>query len=102
MVIAPEEKKKWAIQRQPIGDERYNEDKTHYRIGVIKSEHITNMMIETSNKAKKLISYKNVDLKVLLTMKSKFFAKLVLQEAWNELKGSMIIAYPNFEGLGEW
>jgi hypothetical protein len=60
------------------------------------------MMIETSNKAKKLISYKNVDLKVLLTMKSMFFTKVVLQEAWNELKGSMIIAYPNCEGLGEW
>lgn len=27
-------------------------------------------MIETSNKAKKLVSYKNVDLKVALNMKS--------------------------------
>lgn len=29
-------------------------------------------MIETSNKAKKLVSYKNVDLKVVLNMKSIF------------------------------
>jgi hypothetical protein len=26
----------------------------------------------------------------------------VLKEAWEELKATMIIAYPNFDGLGEW
>ena len=70
LVIAGPEKKAWGIPRKPTGDERFNEDKTHYRIGVIKNEHTTNMMIETSNKAKKLVSYKQVELKVLLNLKS--------------------------------
>ena len=26
----------------------------------------------------------------------------MLHEAWEELKAALIIAYPNFEGLGEW
>jgi hypothetical protein len=26
----------------------------------------------------------------------------VLTEAWEELKAALTIAYPNFEGLGEW
>ena len=69
-MIAGPEKKAWAVTKKPTGDERFNEDKTHYRIGVIKNEHTTNMMIETSNKAKKIVSYKQVELKVLLSVKS--------------------------------
>jgi ribosomal protein L16 Arg81 hydroxylase len=61
LIIASEEKKRWGQARQPAEGERFHEDKTHYRIGIIKNEHITNMMIETSNKAKKLVSYKMVD-----------------------------------------
>lgn len=57
-----------------MGDERYNEDKTHYRIGVIKNDHLTKMMIETSNKAKKLVSYKMVDEKLCLNIKSTFYS----------------------------
>lgn len=53
-----------------MGDERYNEDKHHHRIGIIKNEHLTKMMIDTSNKAKKLVSYKMVDEKLILTYKS--------------------------------
>ena len=26
----------------------------------------------------------------------------MLTEIWEELKAALIIAYPNFEGLGEW
>lgn len=26
----------------------------------------------------------------------------MLAEVWEELKAALIIAYPNFEGLGEW
>ena len=63
LIISSEDKKKWAIKRQPVGDERYNEDSTHYRIGVIKNENLTKMMIETSIKAKKMISYKRADAK---------------------------------------
>ena len=37
LIIAPEDKKAWAETRKPQGDERINEDKTHYRIGVIKN-----------------------------------------------------------------
>ena len=69
-MVAGPEKKAWAVTRKPTGDERFNEDKTHYRIGVIKNEHTINMMIETSNKAKKIVSYKQVELKVLLSVKS--------------------------------
>jgi hypothetical protein len=78
-----------------VGDERYNEDKTHYRIGIIKNEHITKMMIETSNKAKKLVSYKTVDEKLILNSKSKFCLYIVLLEVWEELKAALMISYPN-------
>jgi hypothetical protein len=37
LIISSEEKKRWGIVRQPQGDERLNEDKTHYRIGIIKN-----------------------------------------------------------------
>lgn len=70
LIISSEDKKKWGKARQPQGEERSNEDKTHYRIGIIKNEQITKMMIDTSNKAKKLVSYKMVDEKLILTMKS--------------------------------
>lgn len=87
-MISPEEKKTWGKPRPPVGDERYNEDKTHYRIGIIKNEHITKMMIETSNKAKKLVSYKTVDEKLILNSK-------MLLEVWEELKAALMISYPN-------
>lgn len=35
-------------------------------------------------------------------MKSTIVLIAVLQQAWDELKASLIIAYPNLEGLGEW
>jgi hypothetical protein len=44
-VVASEEKKKWGQAREPQADERFNEDKTQYRIGVIKNEGLTKMMI---------------------------------------------------------
>ena len=37
LVVADPQKKKWGIPKAPVGDERFNEDKTKYRIGVIKS-----------------------------------------------------------------
>ena len=94
-MISPEEKKTWGKPRPPVGDERYNEDKTHYRIGIIKNEHITKMMIETSNKAKKLVSYKTVDEKLILNSKSKFCLYIVLLEVWEELRAALMISYPN-------
>ena len=30
------------------------------------------------------------------------YLNLVLSEVWEELKAALIIAYPNFEGLGDW
>lgn len=95
LVISPEEKKIWGKPRPPVGDERYNEDKTHYRIGIIKNEHITKMMIETSNKAKKLVSYKTVDEKLILNSKSKFCLNIALLEVWEELRAALMISYPN-------
>ena len=71
LIISSEDRKKWAKKREPIGDERFNEDSTHYRIGVIKNEQITNMMIETTTKAKKMISYKRAENKELLNIKCK-------------------------------
>ncbi len=37
---------------------------------MIKNDHLTKMMIETSNKAKKLVSYKMVEEKLILSIKS--------------------------------
>ncbi len=45
LIISNEEKKQWGKTRQPQADERINEDKTHYRIGIIKNEQLTSMMI---------------------------------------------------------
>ena len=53
------------------------------------------MMIETSNKAKKLVSYKTVDEKLILNSKSKFCLYIVLLEVWEELKAALMISYPN-------
>jgi len=44
----PKDKLKWAECPKPGPGERFNEDKTHYRFGVIKSEEVTKMMIETA------------------------------------------------------
>ena len=59
-------------------------------------------MIETSNKAKKLVSYKNVEQKLILNLESNFSFYSVIKQLWEELKASLMIAYPNCEGLGEW
>ena len=53
------------------------------------------MMIKTTNNAKKLISYKNVDEKKQLDLKS-------LKQMMEMLKAAISIAYPNFDGLGDW
>ena len=61
------------------------------------------MMIKTSNDAKALVSYKNVEMKKLLDLKSKTFLKcLGLKESFELLKAAVNIAYPNMEGLGDW
>lgn len=69
LVLSPEEKKQWARRPEPRPDQRLNEDPTHYRTGVILSEQLTQMLIETSNRAKKLISYKNAEQKQAVTVK---------------------------------
>jgi hypothetical protein len=48
-------------------------------VGVIKNDNLTKMMIETSNKAKKLVSYKMVDEKLILNAKS----TPVLTQCWH-------------------
>lgn len=78
-----------------MGDERFNEDSTQYRIGVIKNEQLTKMMIDTSNKAKKMISYKRAENKEQLHIKE-------LLQMKEELSAALRIAFPNFEGIGEW
>lgn len=37
LIVASEEKKRWGKPHHVQGDERLNEDNTHYRIGIIKS-----------------------------------------------------------------
>jgi len=69
LVISSEEKKRWAHKPDLKEGQRFNEDPTHYRIGIILNEHVTQMLIDTSNKAKKLISYKNADQKIQTTLK---------------------------------
>ena len=73
LIISSPEKKEWGKPHHIQGDERYNEDQTHYRIGIIKNEQLTKMMIDTSIKAKKLMSYKMVDEKFIFNMKSTTF-----------------------------
>ena len=70
LIIADPQKKEWGKPRHVQNDERFNEDKTHYRIGIIKNEQLTKMMIETSNRAKKLVSYKMVEEKLIFNLKS--------------------------------
>lgn len=95
LVVSSEERKAWANKRKPQEDERINEDPTRFRIGIIKNEHLTKMMIDTSNRAKKLISYKNVAEKKLLSVGE-------LKSVIEEMIAAVKIAYPNFDGLGEW
>lgn len=58
------------------------------------------MMIDTSNKAKKLISYKNADQKILVTLKGKQNPNSELKDIVAEMKGALQIAYPGYAGLG--
>ena len=53
------------------------------------------MMIDTSTKAKKMISYKRAEEKEFLDLKELYQMK-------EEIKAALTIAYPNFEGLAEW
>lgn len=53
------------------------------------------MMIETSIKAKKLVSYKRAEIKEIIDLKE-------LYQIIEELKAALRIAYPNYEGLGQW
>jgi hypothetical protein len=58
------------------------------------------MLIDTSNKAKKLISYKNADQKILTNLKGKYLGYSELQDVVSEMRGALQIAYPGYAGLG--
>lgn len=53
------------------------------------------MMIETSNKAKKMISYKRVEFKEKLDLNE-------LRQMKQQLKAALVMAYPGYYGLGTW
>ena len=69
MVISNEDRKAWGKKRSPAEDERVNEDPTKFRTGIIKNQQLTQMLIDTSNKGKQMISYKNAEQKVILSLK---------------------------------
>lgn len=91
----PPEKAKYAYKQQLQPGQRYNEDKTGYRIGVILSEELTNMMISEAQKAKKYISKEQVTLKIALTRKG-------LQDCLDNLRGAVMITYPGYYGLPDY
>ncbi len=91
----PPEKKKYAQKPTLLPTQRYNEDKTGFRTGVILSEQVTNVMLEEVQKSKNYINKKQVDLKIILTI-------VELQKCIDNLRGAMMIAYPGYYGLEEY
>ncbi len=75
--------------------QRYNEDKTRYRTGIVLSEEITNVMLNEVENAKKVISKESISPKTPLT-------KQALTDAINLLRGAVMIAYPAYHGLPTW
>jgi len=89
----PEKGAKEEIKLQP--GQRYKEDKTRYRTGIILSEELTQVLLNEVENAKKVISKENISAKNPLTKK-------VLIDAINTLRGAVMIAYPAYHGLPEW
>lgn len=75
--------------------QRYNEDKSRYRTGVILSEELTKVLLTEVENAKKIISKENQNAKQPLTKKA-------LSDPINNLRGAIMIAYPAYHGLPEW
>ncbi|KAL4508407.1 hypothetical protein ABPG72_003711 [Tetrahymena utriculariae] len=91
----PEKKQQWNPKPQVKPGQRYNEDKTAYRYGIILGEETTNTIINAANQAKEVISKKNVENKVVLKVET-------LKEQVNLLRGAVMIGYPGYHGLPEW
>eukprot|EP01016_Furgasonia_blochmanni_P053310 TRINITY_DN8596_c0_g1_i3.p1 TRINITY_DN8596_c0_g1~~TRINITY_DN8596_c0_g1_i3.p1 ORF type:complete len:161 (-),score=14.37 TRINITY_DN8596_c0_g1_i3:209-691(-) len=80
---------------KPGPGQRFNEDKSGYRTGVIIAEETANIILDEIGKAQKAISKSLVDLKVKTSI-------LDLKQVIDGLRGAMMIGYPAFHGLPEW
>lgn len=89
----PEKGAKEEIKLLP--GQRYKEDKTRYRTGIILSEELTMVLLNEVENARKIISKENNSAKNPLTKK-------VLTDAINTLRGAVMIAYPAYHGLPTW
>ncbi|EGR28937.1 hypothetical protein IMG5_166570 [Ichthyophthirius multifiliis] len=89
------DKKKYCEPPVPKNGERYNQDPSAYRYGLILNEQVTNMMIEQVVQAKQAISKENVALKKNLVASQ-------LKQQIDLLRGAVMIAYPGYYGLPEW
>jgi len=79
----------------PEGGQRYNPDKTGYRIGIAPPEEVSKRMMEECQTAKNLIHARNVEYK-------KSLSSAQLKDQIEILRGMVMIAYPAYHGLYEW
>jgi len=75
--------------------QRYNEDKTRYRTGIVVSEDMSKVLLNEVNEARKIISKENMTKTNPLTQKA-------LNEAISNLRGAVMIAYPAYHDLPTW
>lgn len=81
------------IKLQP--GQRYNEDKSRYRTGIILPEDLSKVLTDEVMSAKQIISKDKMTSKNCLTKK-------VLTDAVNNLRGALMIAYPAYHSLPTW
>lgn len=89
----PKQGTKEVVKLQP--GQRYNEDKTRYRTGIVLPEDLTKVLLNEVAKAKEIIS------KEAMTAKNPL-SKRVLTEAIDNLRGAVMIAYPAYHSLPTW
>lgn len=89
----PEKGSKEEVKLQP--GQRYNEDKTKYRTGIVVSEELTKVLLNEVDNARKILSKENINPKTPLT-------RQLLKEAINNLRGAIMIVFPAYHGLPEW
>lgn len=89
----PEKGSKEEVKLQP--GQRYVEDKTRYRNGIVLSEDLTKVLLNEVANARNVISKESQTQKTPLTLK-------VLKDALNNLRGAIMITYPAYHGLPEW
>lgn len=75
--------------------QRYIEDKTQYRTGIVASEELCAVMKKEADNARKLTGKDKIASKTVTTLKE-------LKDALDCIRGAIMIAYPAYHGLPEW